>query len=372
MKVLIAIDSFKGSMTSSEAAGAVERGIRKVRDNEEITIFDMADGGEGTLESLSDHKTQWISCKTIGPLGEEIFAKYGLIEEGTVAVLEMATTSGLGLVPNELRNPMETTTYGVGILIKDALDKGIRKFIIGIGGSATNDGGVGMAQALGYEISDSDGNEIGLGGKWLKEINKIQSEKCDPRVLESHFTIACDVDNPLCGQCGAAYTYGPQKGADLAMVQSLDEGLMNLANTVKATMGKDILNIPGSGAAGGLGGGAVAFLDGHLESGFSIIAKTKHLESIIASTDIIVTGEGCVDNQTLNGKVIMGIVELAKKYNKQVIALVGCDLLTEEISNLIVFDIVDRPMSLETAMENKDALLRLEKVTTSVFKLINI
>ncbi|MBQ3421788.1 MAG: glycerate kinase, partial [Romboutsia sp.] len=262
MKIVISIDSLKGSLSSIEAANAIKKGILNVDNNAEIVIMPLADGGEGTVDALVEGmngEEQLISVT--GPIGEKVTAKYGILKDTNTAIIEMAQASGLPLVPTELRNPLNTTTYGVGEIIKEAIEKGCRNFIVGIGGSATNDGGVGMLQALGFEFYDENGNLLGLGGKVLNQIRSIKVDNRLKELDECSFKIACDVNNPLYGENGAAYIYGPQKGATEEIVKELDKGLMNFAEVVKNDLGKDIANVAGVGAAGGLGFGFLAFLN---------------------------------------------------------------------------------------------------------------
>jgi len=259
VKIVIAPDSFKGSLTALEAANAIEDGFRRVFPEAEIVKVPMADGGEGTVQSLVDATGGRIVKRIVtGPLGDKVEAQFGILGDGKTAVIEMASASGLPLIPPHKRNPMVTTTYGTGELIKAALDMDCRKFIIGIGGSATNDGGGGMAQALGVKLLDKDGNDIPFGGKGLLKLNRIDISTLDPRIAESEIVVACDVDNPLTGPRGAARVYSPQKGATPEMVEILEKALERFAEVVKRDLGKDVKNIPGAGAAGGLGAGLMA------------------------------------------------------------------------------------------------------------------
>ncbi|TCO61517.1 glycerate kinase [Caldanaerobacter subterraneus] len=367
MKILLAPDSFKGSLSSKEVCHAMENGIKRVIDAEIISI-PIADGGEGTVEALVYAVGgEIIRSDVTGPLGEKVEAFYGILKDGT-AVIEMAACAGLYLVPEEKRNPLKTTTYGVGELIKLALDKGCRKFIIGIGGSATNDSGVGMAQALGVKFLDKDGNEIGFGGGQLHKIEKIDISSIDKRIYESEFIVASDVDNPLCGEKGASYVYGPQKGATPEMIKILDENLKHLAYEAKKVIGKDYSEVPGAGAAGGLGFGLMAFLNAKLKRGIEIIIETARLEEKIKEVDLVITGEGNTDFQTAFGKAPAGIAKLAKKYNKPVIILsggLGKDYKSlYDIGVTALFSITNRPMSLEEAMKNVYQLIsdRIEDI----------
>ncbi|NNG65708.1 glycerate kinase [Caldanaerobacter subterraneus] len=367
MKILLAPDSFKGSLSSKEVCHAMENGIKRVIDAEIISI-PIADGGEGTVEALVYAVGgEIIRSDVTGPLGEKVEAFYGILKDGT-AVIEMAACAGLYLIPEEKRNPLKTTTYGVGELIKLALDKGCRKFIIGIGGSATNDGGVGMAQALGVKFLDKDGNEIGFGGGELYKIEKIDISSIDKRIYESEFIVASDVDNPLCGEKGASYVYGPQKGATPEMIKILDENLKHLAYVTKKVIDKDYSEVPGAGAAGGLGFGLMAFLGAKLKRGIDIIIETTRLEEKIKEVDLVITGEGNTDFQTAFGKAPAGIAKLAKKYGKPVIILsggLGKDYKSlYDIGVTALFSITNKPMSLEEAMKNAYQLIsdRMEDI----------
>ncbi|MGB9808575.1 MAG: glycerate kinase [Caldanaerobacter sp.] len=367
MKILLAPDSFKGSLSSKEVCHAMENGIKRVIDAEIISI-PIADGGEGTVEALVYAVGgEIIKSDVTGPLGEKVEAFYGILKDGT-AVIEMAACAGLYLVPEEKRNPLKTTTYGVGELIKLALDRGCRKFIIGIGGSATNDGGVGMAQALGVKFLDKDGNEIGFGGGELHKIEKIDISSIDKRIYESEFIVASDVDNPLCGEKGSSYVYGPQKGATPEMIKILDENLKHLAYVTKKVIDKDYSEVPGAGAAGGLGFGLMAFLGAKLKRGIEIIIETTRLEEKIKEVDLVITGEGNTDFQTAFGKAPAGIAKLAKKYNKPVIILsggLGKDYKSlYDIGVTALFSITNKPMSLEEAMESAYQLIsdRMEDI----------
>ncbi|MGB9781165.1 glycerate kinase [Caldanaerobacter sp.] len=367
MKILLAPDSFKGSLSSKEVCHAMENGIKRVIDAEIISI-PIADGGEGTVEALVYAVGgEIIRSDVTGPLGEKVEAFYGILKDGT-AVIEMAACAGLYLIPEEKRNPLKTTTYGVGELIKLALDRGCRKFIIGIGGSATNDGGVGMAQALGVKFLDKDGNEIGFGGGELYKIEKIDISSIDKRIYESEFIVASDVDNPLCGEKGASYVYGPQKGATPEMIKILDENLKHLAYVTKKVIDKDYSEVPGAGAAGGLGFGLMAFLGAKLKRGIEIIIETTRLEEKIKEVDLVITGEGNTDFQTAFGKAPAGIAKLAKKYGKPVIILsggLGKDYKSlYDIGVTALFSITNKPMSLEEAMESAYQLIsdRMEDI----------
>jgi len=322
MKIVIAPDSFKGSLTAMEVSDAIEQGIREIFPEAKIVKIPMADGGDGTVQCLVNATGgKILREKVTGPLGDEVWASYGILGDKKTAVIEMAEASGLTLVPENRRNPLITTTYGTGQLIKFALDQGCRKMIIGIGGSATNDGGAGMVQALGAKLLDKDEEEIGFGGGELKKVFRINTEYLDSRLSETKVLIASDVSNPLCGPKGAARVYGPQKGATPEMIKKLDESLVYFAEIIKRDLNKDIKDIPGAGAAGGLGASLIAFLDAELRPGIEIMIEIVKLERAIKDADLVVTGEGKIDSQTIYGKAPIGVAKIAKKYNVPVIAV---------------------------------------------------
>jgi glycerate kinase len=330
----------------------------------DVVVSPMADGGEGTVETLVEsQKGKYIVSNVTGPLGEKVKARIGIIG-GDTAIIEMASASGLALVPKEKRNPMETTTYGTGELIKKALDIGCRKVIIGIGGSATNDGGMGMAQALGVKFYDSCSNLLGFGGRQLLKLKRIDMSNIHPAVSNTEFNVASDVDNPLTGKNGAAYIYSPQKGADKEMVKKLDLGLINFSKIIKKDLGKDISNLKGAGAAGGLGAGLHAFLGAMLRPGTDIIIEANDLESKIKEVDLVITGEGAMDKQTFFGKSSYGVAMLARKYNIPVITINGSVFISRgEIDRKNAslfcgnFSIIKKPMKLENAVKNSRNLL---------------
>ncbi len=362
MKIVIAPDSFKGSMTAREVCDNVEAGFRRVNKDIEILKLPMADGGEGTLETLVD-ANQGIIINTFAkdPLFRRIRCQYGIINDKT-AVIEMSRTSGLILLDEHERNPMITTTFGVGELILHALDLGCRDFIIGLGGSATTDGGIGLLRALGIRFLDDDGIEVELNGGGLNSIRDIDTSKMDERIKESTFTIATDVENILTGTNGAAFVYGPQKGANALMVQALDRGLRNFAYVIRQKIGIDIENVKGAGAAGGLGGGLLALLNGRIEKGIDIIIKNTNLEEKIKDADLVITGEGRMDYQTQFGKAAFGVARLASKFNIPVIAL--CASLGEGYETLLdkgfkaIFSMIDRPMNERDCIERTTYLLQ--------------
>lgn len=326
MKIILAPDSFKGNLSSTEVAAAMEKGIKRVLPRARCAKIPMADGGEGTVQSLlAACGGGLVSCEVKGPLGRWIQAYYGMLADNKTAVIEMAEASGLGLVSDKSKNPLKTTTYGTGQLICHALDAGAREIIVGIGGSATNDAGVGMAQALGVAFWDGAGRVIRQNGSgaMLRKIEGIDMSGVHPRLARARIQVACDVDNPLCGRRGAAYVFAPQKGATPAMVKTLDANLRHFAKVVKRELGEDVARVRGAGAAGGLGAGLVVFADAELKSGFGIVSQAAALEKRLRSADLIFTGEGRVDFQTAFGKTPAGVAKLAGKYGVPVIAIGG-------------------------------------------------
>lgn len=375
MKILISIDSLKGSLSSIEAGNAIKKGILKVKEDAQVKILPLADGGEGTVDALvqgMNGKKETI--EVTGPIAKKVDATYGLLKNTSTAIIEIAQASGLTLVPTELRNPLYTTTYGVGEIIKEAINKGYRNFIVGIGGSATNDAGIGMLQALGFEFYDKNNKLVGLGGKVLNEIRHIKIENRLKELDECKFKIACDVNNPLFGKNGAAYIYGSQKGATSEIIEELDNGLRNFSKVVKNYLSKDVANVEGAGAAGGLGFAFLAFLDSKLESGIKIILEEIKLEEELKDADFVITGEGRLDNQTAMGKAPIGVAKLAKKYGVKVIGLAGAT--TEDAVKCneegidAYFSIVNRAMTIEEAMDKATASENMTATTTQIFNLI--
>ncbi len=323
MRIVIAPDSFKGTNTALNVARAIERGMRRAAPDIETVIVPIADGGEGTVEAvLTAAGGQLRDVEVVGPLGERRTAQFGLMSGGR-AVIEMAAASGLPLVPDDRRNPLVTTTYGTGELIKAALDAGCREILIGIGGSATNDGGMGMAQALGASFRDASGRELGAGGAELERLAKIDVAALDPRLAQARITVACDVDNPLCGDRGASAIYGPQKGATPEMVRRLDAALRAYAGVVKRDLGRDVLDVPGAGAAGGLGAGLMVFAGGRLTAGIDAVLDIVRFEELLSGVDLVVTGEGRLDAQTAFGKVPVGVARRVQPHGIPVIAVAG-------------------------------------------------
>ena len=324
MRIVIAPQSLKGSLTAAQAGQAIAEGVLAIYSEAEIDIIPVADGGEGTVQALVDATGGEIVQQSVtGPLGEPVTAFLGLLGDGSTAVIEMASAAGLPLVPPSKRDPRISTTYGVGELILAALDRGYRHFIIGIGGSATNDGGAGMAQALGASLLNEDGTEIERGGAALATLFHISIEGLDSRLQESTVEVACDVTNPLIGPKGASAVYGPQKGATPEMVTQLDAALAHYAEIIERDLGHSVKDIPGAGAAGGLGAGLIAFARATLRPGAQIVLEAVQLEKSIRLANLVITAEGQIDSQTAYGKTVGAVAELAKRYNLPVLALAG-------------------------------------------------
>jgi glycerate 2-kinase len=362
MRILIAPQSLKGSLTAAEAGRAIAQGVRAVYPTAEIEIVPVADGGEGTVQALVDATGGKFVQKTVtGPLGEPVPAFFGLMGDGHTAALEMAAAAGLPLVPPERRDPRITTTYGVSELILAALDYGCRHFIIGIGGSATNDGGAGMAQALGAALLTNEGTEIARGGAALATLAHISTAKMDARLQECTVEVACDVTNPLCGPTGASAVYGPQKGATPEMVVELDKALAHYAQIIERDLGVSVRDMPGAGAAGGLGAGLIAFLHATLRPGAQIVLEAVHLEERICIADLVITAEGQIDSQTAYGKSVGAVASLAKRYGLPVMALAGSlgdnYQTVYELGVDAVTVLPSGPMSLTYAMEHAAQLI---------------
>ena len=324
MKIVIAPDSFKGSLTSQEATETIAQSFLKIFPQAEIEKIPFADGGEGTTQILVNATKGKIYSELVtSPIGERIKAKYGILGDGKTAVIEMAAASGLSLVPSEKRNPLFTTTFGTGELIKAALNQGYRKFIIGLGDSATTDAGAGLAQALGVKLLTAENQEIPLGGIGLKNLQGIDISNIDKRILESEITVACDVKNPLTGPSGTASVYSAQKGASQRDIQKLESNLENFAEVVKKDLGKEIKSVPYSGAAGGLAASLFTFFDARLKSGFEVVSNILNFPERIKDADLVITGEGKIDAQTLKGKTPIEVVKIAGKNNIPVIAIAG-------------------------------------------------
>ena len=325
MKIVIAPDSFKESLTALEVANAIETGFKRIFPNAEYVKLPMADGGEGTVQSLVDAtQGRLIETEVTAPLGNQVKSFFGLSGDGKTAIIEMAAASGLHLVPMDKRNPCKTTSFGTGELIKQALDLGVQHLILGIGGSATNDGGAGMLQALGLHLLDKKGHSIGFGGAELSNLAEIQISDLDPRLQHVQIEVACDVNNPLCGEYGASAIFGPQKGATPEMMKALDAALAHFAEIAERDCGKQIKEQPGAGAAGGMGGGLLLLPNVQLKAGVQIVLDNLKLAEQVKEADLVITGEGRMDAQSILGKTPIGVALMAKQFNKPVIAIVGC------------------------------------------------
>lgn len=375
MKLVIAIDSFKGSLSSVEAGNAVKEAALKAFDTPSVTVCPLADGGEGTVEALCEGLGgRTVKVYVTGPLYTPVEAEYCILPDGKTAIVEMASAAGITLVPDNMRNPLNTTTYGVGEMIRDAVSRGCREFIIGIGGSATNDGGTGMLRALGFEFFKENGQPMGMGAKGLKELCSISTENAILELSECKFRIACDVTNPLCGQNGCSAVFGPQKGATPETVSDMDKWLEGYASIVKDILPNADPNAPGAGAAGGLGFAFSAFLNAELRSGIKIVSELTHLEEHIKNADIVITGEGRLDSQTVFGKAPIGVAKLAKTHGKRVIAFAGC--VTEDAEALndcgidAFFPILRSVVTLDEALDKTNAYKNLVSTAYQVLRLI--
>lgn len=375
MKIVVACDSYKGSLSSMDVAHCIERGVLKYNKDFEVVKVPMADGGEGTVEALVESTGgRYENIIVRDPLFREVEAMYGISGDGKTAFIEMAEASGLTLLSAEERNPYVTSSYGTGQLICDALYKGCRKLIIGLGGSATNDGGVGMLRALGVRFLDAHGNELKEGGIYLSKIHTIKTENIIPTLKECDIRIACDVDNTLSGPNGASYVFGPQKGATEEMVSKLDEALLHYAKIIKQTTGIDVNKIKGSGAAGGIGAGFLGFTHAKLEKGVDIIIAETNLEKQLKGAQLVITGEGKMDYQTRFGKTPYGVAKKAKELGIPVIAIAGAiGDKTDSLYNYgfdSIFSIIDKPMTLEQSIEDTGALI--EKAAHRIIRAVMI
>ncbi|MGE5673597.1 MAG: glycerate kinase, partial [Mycobacterium leprae] len=324
MRIVIAPDSFKGSLSAADAAAAMARGARLAFPGADIREVPMADGGEGTLDALvSGTGGRYVERTVTGPLGEPVLARFGIMGDGETAAIEMAAASGLLLVPKEKRDPRITTTYGTGELMRAALDLGVTRLVVAIGGSATNDGGAGMIQALGGRLLKADGTAVGYGGAAMSALERIDRSGLDPRLARTDILVACDVDNPLCGPRGASAVYGPQKGASPEMVQQLDAALAHLADIMARDLGRDVRNAPGAGAAGGLGHALMGFLNARLRPGIEVVMEAVRIDDSLNGAALVVTGEGRTDGQTMAGKVPLGVARRAAQYGAQAVVISG-------------------------------------------------
>lgn len=371
MKVVVASDSFKGCLTSLEVAQAVEKGIRKVYPDCEVVQVNVADGGEGTVETIvAALGGEIIEVEVTNPIGRKIKAHYGIV--GNTAIMEMAAASGLPLLRVEERNPWYTSTHGTGEMIMDAIDRGCRKFLVGIGGSATNDAGTGMLQALGFRFYDSTGQEIEkcCGGR-MADITYIDDSLVSTAIHASEFIVACDVDTPFCGPDGAAVVFAPQKGADATMVQQLDTGMASLADRIHQTYGVDIIPLPGAGAAGGMGGAFYSFLHATLQKGIDMVLDAIDFDAILQDADLVITGEGKIDCQTVKGKTAAGVLLRAKKHHIPVIAIGGCVEMCAAVSEMGftgIYPILEENIALEIAMQHDFAMNNVTKTVARIMQ----
>ena len=374
MKVVIAIDSLKGSMTSMEAGRAIKEGILTVDPSTEVIVKPLADGGEGTTEALAEGLGgEMIHVNVHGPLENPVDAAYGMISESKTAIMEMAAAAGIILVGKDKR-PLDATTYGVGEMIRDAITRGCREFIIGIGGSATNDGGIGMLTALGYEFLDAEGKPAGIGAGALYKVAKICDDKVMPELKDCHFRIACDVTNPLCGENGSTYIYGPQKGVTVELRDELDHAMGAYAQVVKAYNGTDYAKTPGAGAAGGLGFAFLSFLSGELLPGIELVLNAVEMDKAMEGADLVFTGEGRLDYQTAMGKAPVGIAKMAKKHGAKVIALAGAVIEGAQECNEqgidAYFPILRQVVTLDEAMDPATARKNMVETTEQIMRLV--
>jgi len=375
MRFVVAPDSFKGSISAMGVAEAMEKGIKTVFPAAEVFKVPIADGGEGTVAALVETTGgEMITQEVVGPLGNSLQAHWGILGDGETAVIEMAAASGLPLVPKRQRDPRITTTYGTGQLMRAALDRGIRKLIIGIGGSATNDGGMGMAKALGVRFLDQDGKNLPEGGAALQNLARIDIAGLDQRLAQTEILVACDVDNPLCGPRGASAVYGPQKGATPEMIEELDAALAVYAACATMATGKEVAELAGAGAAGGLGAGLLFFSNAQLRPGVGIVLETAGFDGLASKADVVFTGEGRTDFQTAFGKAPVGVAKAAKQFGVPVVCLSGGlgkgaeHVLMEGID--AIFSVVPQPMSLEECMEAGPILV--ENAAEQICRLLKI
>lgn len=374
MKVVIAIDSLKGSLTSMEAGRAIREGVLNVLPEAQVIVKPLADGGEGTTEALVEGLGgEMVFADVHGPLETPVKAGYGIIRDTGTAIMEMAAAAGIILVGKDKR-PLEATTYGVGEMIKDAIRNGCRNFIIGIGGSATNDGGIGMLTALGYEFLDGEGKPAGIGAGALANVASVRTENVIPELKECSFKVACDVTNPLCGTNGATYIYGPQKGVTDAMREELDAALAHYADVTRAYIGTDFAESEGAGAAGGLGFAFLSYLKADLQPGIELVLDAVEMEKAMEGADLVFTGEGRLDYQTAMGKAPVGIAKLAKRYGAKVIALAGAVIEGAEKCNEngidAYFPIIRKIITLDEAMVPETARQNMVKTTEQVVRLV--
>lgn len=375
MKVVIAIDSLKGSLSSMEAGMAIKDGILAAKPDAEVIVKPLADGGEGTTDALIEGMNgERIDLTVTGPMHTPVDAYYGYLKDTNTAVMEMASAAGITLVPDSEKNPLLATSYGVGEMINDAIQRGCRNFIIGIGGSVTNDGGIGMLKALGVRFLDENGEDAGEGGQALAKVARIDVSGMNPLLKECHIQVACDVNNPLCGENGSTYVYGPQKGVTEDMKKTLDEAMAHFARVTSETLETDYMNTPGAGAAGGLGYAFLAYTGAALTPGIELILDAVGLEEELSGADVVVTGEGRLDFQTAMGKAPVGVARLAKKYNAKVIAFAGS--VTKEATACnkegidAFFPILRSVCTLAEAMDPVAARNNMTATVEQVFRLL--
>jgi glycerate kinase len=375
MKVVIAIDSLKGSLSSMEAGTAIKDGILAAKPDAEVIVKPLADGGEGTTDALIEGMNgERIDLTVTGPMHTPVDAYYGYLKDTNTAVMEMASAAGITLVPDSEKNPLLATSYGVGEMINDAIQRGCRNFIIGIGGSVTNDGGIGMLKALGVRFLDENGEDAGEGGQALAKVARIDVSGMNPLLKECHIQVACDVNNPLCGENGSTYVYGPQKGVTEDMKKTLDEAMVHFARVTSETLENDYMNTPGAGAAGGLGYAFLAYTGAALTPGIELILDAVGLEEELSGADVVVTGEGRLDFQTAMGKAPVGVARLAKKYNAKVIAFAGS--VTKEATACnkegidAFFPILRSVCTLAEAMDPVAARNNMTATVEQVFRLL--
>ncbi|WP_275553350.1 glycerate kinase [Mixta sp. Marseille-Q2659] len=364
MKIVIAPDSYKESLSALQVASEIENGFRAIFPDAEYVKLPVADGGEGTVEAMvAATQGKIVRLRVTGPLGEPVEAFYGLSGDESCAFIEMAAASGLELVPPSQRDPLITTSWGTGELIGNALDRGVQHFIIGIGGSATNDGGAGMVQALGARLLDAQGEQIGYGGGALASLTRIDISQLDPRLRQCRFEVACDVTNPLTGNEGASAVFGPQKGATPALVTQLDNALAHYATIIQRDLDIDVLHIPGGGAAGGMGAALHAFCQAELRRGIEIVTEALGLDELVKDATLVITGEGRIDSQTIHGKVPIGVANVARRYNKPVIGIAGS--LTADVGVVhqhgidAVYSVLYSICTLEEALDNAAQNVRM-------------
>ncbi len=375
MKVVVAIDSLKGSLSSMEAGLAIKDGVLAAKPDAEVIVKPLADGGEGTTDALIEGMNgERIDLTVTGPMHTPVDAYYGYLKDTDTAVMEMASAAGITLVPDEGKNPLLATSYGVGEMINDAIEKGCRNFIIGIGGSVTNDGGIGMLKALGVRFLDTNGEDAGEGGQALSKVATIDTSDMNPLLKECHIQVACDVNNPLCGENGSTYVYGPQKGVTEDIKKQLDENMAHFAKVTSETLGNDYINTPGAGAAGGLGYAFLAYVGATLTPGIELILDAVGLEKELSGADVVVTGEGRLDFQTAMGKAPVGVAKLAKKYNAKVVAFAGS--VTKEATACnkegidAFFPILRGVSTLAEAMDPVNARSNMVAAVEQVFRLL--